>query len=93
MIRSLESPRRREGSGVLKEEERTNVLFFFSTVLSLSHIRFFFFFKPRIAAAAKLLQSCPTLSYPTEGSPPGSMVPGILQARILEWVAISFSNA
>ena len=46
-----------------------------------------------IAAAAKLLQSCPTLSYPTEGSPPGSMVPGILQARILEWVAISFSNA
>ena len=45
------------------------------------------------AAAAKSLQSCPTLCDPTDGSPPGSPVPGILQARILEWVAISFSNA
>ena len=45
------------------------------------------------AAAAKLLQSCPTLCDPTDGSPPGSAVPGILQARTLEWVAISFSNA
>ena len=45
------------------------------------------------AAAAKSLQSCPTLRDPTDGSPPGSSVPGILQARILEWVAISFSNA
>ena len=45
------------------------------------------------SAAAKLLQSCPTLSDPIDGSPPGSPVPGILQARILEWVAISFSNA
>ena len=45
------------------------------------------------AAAAKSLQSCPTLCDPTGGSPPGSPVPGILQARILEWVAISFSNA
>ena len=44
------------------------------------------------AAAAKLLQSCPTLCSPIEGSPPGSSVPGILLARILEWVAISFSN-
>ena len=44
-------------------------------------------------AAAKLLQSCPTLWDPTDGSPPGSPVPGILQARTLEWVAISFSNA
>ena len=42
---------------------------------------------------AKLLQSCPTLCDPIDGSPPGSPVPGILQARILEWVAISFSNA
>ena len=46
-----------------------------------------------IAAAAKLLQSCPTLCDPIDGSPPGSCVPGILQARTLEWVAISFSNA
>ena len=43
------------------------------------------------AAAAKSLQSCPTLCDPIDGSPPGSPVPGILQARILEWVAISFS--
>ena len=45
------------------------------------------------AAAAKSLQSCPTLCDPIYGSPPGSPVPGILQARTLEWVAISFSNA
>ena len=46
-----------------------------------------------MAAAAKSLQSCPTLCDPTDGSPPGSSIPGILQARTLEWVAISFSNA
>ena len=45
------------------------------------------------AATAKSLQSCPTLCDPTDGSPSGSPVPGILQARTLEWVAISFSNA
>ena len=45
-----------------------------------------------LTAAAKSLQSCPTLCDPTDGSPPGSPVPGILQARTLEWVAISFSN-
>ena len=45
------------------------------------------------AAAAKSLQSCPTLCDPIDGSPPGSPVPGILQARTLEWVAISFFNA
>ena len=45
------------------------------------------------AAATKLLQSCLTLCNPIDGSPPGSPVPGILQARTLEWVAISFSNA
>ena len=44
-------------------------------------------------ATAKSLQSCPTLCSPIDGSPPGSPVPGILQARTLEWVAISFSNA
>ena len=47
----------------------------------------------RTAAAAKSLQSCLTLCDPRDGSPPGSPVPGILQARTLEWVAISFSNA
>ena len=45
------------------------------------------------AAAAKSVQSCPTLCDPIDGSPPGSLVPEILQARTLEWVAISFSNA
>ena len=45
------------------------------------------------AAAAKLLQSCPTLCDPVDGTPRGSPVPGVLQARTLEWVAISFSNA
>ena len=45
------------------------------------------------AAAAKLLQSCPTLCNPIDGSPPGSTVLGILQARTLEWVATAFSNA
>ena len=46
-----------------------------------------------VAAAAKSLQSCPTLCDPIDGSPPDSPVPGILQARTLEWVAISFSSA
>ena len=45
------------------------------------------------AAAAESLQSCPTLRDPIDGSPPGSPIPGILQARTLEWVTISFSNA
>ena len=45
------------------------------------------------AAPAKSLQLCPTLCDPRDGSPPGSPIPGILQARTLEWVAISFSNA
>ena len=46
-----------------------------------------------LAKHAKSLQSCPTLCNPIDGSPPGSTVPGILQVRTLEWVAISFSNA
>jgi len=49
--------------------------------------------RPHPAAAAKSLQSCPTLCDPKDSSPPGSPIPGILQARTLEWVAISFSNA
>ena len=53
-------------------------------VLSLWHL---------VCATAKSLQSCPTLCDPIDGSPPSSPVPGTLQARILEWVAISFSNA
>ena len=48
---------------------------------------------PAAAAAAKSLQLCPTLCDPIDSSLPGSPIPGILQARTLEWVAISFSNA
>ena len=54
---------------------------------------FYSFEDAAAAAAAKSLQSCPTLCNPRDSSPPGSPVPGILQARTLEWVAISFSNA
>ena len=56
----------------------------FNFLLSLMHLN---------AAAAKSLHSCPTLCDPIEGSPPGSTLPGILQARTLEWVAISLFNA
>ena len=66
----------------------------------LKHIRYYvlafhwsFGFIQQAAAAANSLQSCPTLCNPIDGSPPGSPVPGILQARTLEWVVISFSNA
>ena len=59
----------------------------------ISCIKGRFFTTEPLAAAAKSLQSCPTLCHPIDSSPPGSPVPGILQARTLEWVAISFSNA
>ena len=62
-------------------------LFTFYLIVSIS------FKNTSAAAAAKTLQSCLTLCDPIEGSPPGSPVPGILQARTLEWVAISFSDA
>ena len=60
---------------------------------SLSPFLFDFYPAAAAAAAAKSLRSCPTLCDPRDGSPPGSPVPGILQARTLEWVAISFSSA
>ena len=61
--------------------------------LSRASISMFFAAAAAAAAAAKSIQSCLTLCDPIDGSPPGSPVPGILQARTLEWVAISFSNA
>ena len=67
--------------------DQTGVSYIAGRFLSLSHQ------VAAAAAAAKSLQSCPTLCSPIDGSPPGSAVPGILQARTLEWVAISFSNA
>ena len=66
------------------------------TFRSLIYFEFIFVYGVRkcsAAAAAKSLQSCPTLCDPIDGSPPGSPVPWVLQARTLEWVAISFSNA
>ena len=62
-------------------------------VLPLSSLLFSNHSAAAAAAAAKLLQSCLILCDPIDGSPPGSITPGILQARTLEWVAISFSNA
>ena len=69
--------------------------YFLNTALWANTAAFWFvcFSTTKSAAAAKSLQSCPTLCDPIDGSPPGSPVPGILQARTLEWVAISFSNA
>ena len=64
-----------------------------SDAAPLSPGRVLFFFDVAAAAAAKSLQLCPTLCDPRDGSPPGSPIPGILQARTLEWVASSFSNA
>ena len=67
---------------------------FLEEISSLSHsIVLLYFFVLVAAAAAKSLQSRPTLCDPIDVSPPGFPVPGILQARTLEWVAISFSNA
>ena len=57
------------------------------------HLKSGHFTQTNNAAAAKSLQLCPTLCNPIDSSPPGSPVPGILEARTLEWVAISFSNA
>ena len=64
-----------------------------SISLILGYIYVSFFLELVVNAAAKSLQLCPTLCDPIDGSPPGSPVPGILQARTLEWVSISFSNA
>ena len=66
-------------------------LYQFVTLPPLSHI--WKCWEPLLSITAKSLQSCPTLCDPTDGGPPGSPVSGILQARTLEWVAISFSNA
>ena len=82
--------------GVSKQEIGCKCQTFFISPLSgrrkqTISVRFFSF--SAATAAAKSLQLCPTLCDPIDGSPPGSAVPGILQARTLEWVAISFSNA
>ena len=60
--------------------------------LLVNHFKYSSVYMSIAAAAAKSLQSCPTLCNPIDGSPPGSPVPGILQARILEWVAMTSSK-
>ena len=62
------------------------------TMCQMPELRLSLLLRYAAAAAAKSLQLCPTLCHPIDGSPPGSPVPGILQARTLEWVAISFSR-
>ena len=77
----------------IKNDRETNK---YSNLPSRKWTFLFCLFFPRVAAAAaaaKSLQSCPTPCDPIDSSPPGSPVPGILQTRTLEWVAISFSNA
>ena len=74
--------------GETKIEKDTCIPLFIAALLIIART-----WKQPAAAAAKLLQSCLTLCDPIDGSPLGSCVPGFLQARILEWVAISFSNA
>ena len=77
-----------------KEDPLVGQTFIVTSVdyIGASLILSFISFTLSAAAAAKLLQSCLTLCDPIDGSPPGSPVPGILQARTLEWVAISFSK-
>ena len=81
------------------EEESINLPGFFFFLIYFVQIQCYVLVNEReinlrkVAAAAKSLQSCPTLCDPIDGSPPGSAIPGILQARTLEWVAISFSDA
>ena len=72
---------------IYKNINYVNVVYDINDFIVLSHTL------SKLHAAAKLLQSCPTLCDPIDSSLPGSPVPGILQARTLEWVAISFSNA
>ena len=65
----------------------------FQQIFSIFYFKFKLNIETAAATAAKSLQSCPTLCDPIDSSPLGSSVPGILQARTLEWVAVSFSNA
>ena len=78
---------------VLTQESNPGLLHCMQILYRLSHKGSPYIEVTAAAATAKLLQSCPTLCNPIDSSPLGSSVPGILQARILEWVAISFSNA
>ena len=78
---------------VTREEKEVKAIQIGKEEIKLSLFAYDMILYTAAATAAKLLQSCPTLCDPIDGSPPGSPIPGILQTRILEWVAISFSNA
>ena len=86
----------KKGGGKISQVENSSRFISYQWYVSCYETTFMY---SAVAAAAKSLQSCPTLCDPIDGSPPGygsppgSAVPGILQARTLEWVAISFSNA
>ena len=84
---------RRSNQSILKEFSPDYSLEGLMLKLKFQCLRVAWKYMHAAAAAARLLQSCLTLCNPIDGSPPGSSVPGILQARTLEWVAISFSNA
>ena len=73
-----------------EQDSRIENVFCNTNPTAAKHLHYGVYGTAAAAAAAKSLQSCPTLCNPIDGSPPGSTVPGILQARILEWVAISF---
>ena len=80
----------KKGGGKISQVENSSRFISYQWYVSCYETTFMY---SAVAAAAKSLQSCPTLCDPIDCSPPGSAVPGILQARTLEWVAISFSNA
>ena len=85
-------PNRKENKMLWRSTRTFNTKIYWLKSFFLRELYLFYSLLPA-AAAAKSLQSCPTLCDPTDGSLLGSSVPGILQARTLEWVAISFSNA
>ena len=93
VLRCLQLQGTRKGTDTIPVCVRATTTTEASAVLATCFVKWLNDLVAAAAAAAKSLQSCPTLCDPIDGSPPGSSVPGILQARTLGWVAISFSNA
>ena len=79
--------------GESKQVAQAETVFLYTAIWAQTETQWPRLFLNAAAAAAKSLQSCPTLCDPIDGSPPGSAIPGILQARTLEWAVIAFSNA
>ena len=91
-VQSHPSPDESNNKNKLSNNKYNRISIVKSSVLTIFKAVFFLNLNRLAAAAAKSLQSCPTLCDPIDSSPPGSPVPGILQARTLEWVSIAFSN-